>query len=162
MPSVRVNADYGRLGRTIPDTETTYSLSGTVTVPIFNGGRSAGRLLQADADLRARQAELADIRAGIDFDIRAIYLDLETSREELQVATRSRELASQQLVQARDRLTAGVANNIEVVQAQQAVAAANESYTAASYNNFIAKALLASAVGLLDDLTRQGFGGARQ
>lgn len=162
MPSVRVNADYGRLGRTVPDAETTYSLSGTVTVPIFNGGRTAGRLVQADADLRARQAELADVRAGIDFDVRAIYLDVATSDEALRVATRSRELASQQLVQARDRLAAGVASNIEVVQAQQAVAAANESYTAALYNLFIAKALRASAVGLLDDLTQQGFGGARQ
>ena len=161
MPSVRVNADYGRLGRTVPDTETTYSVSGTVNVPIINGGRTAGRIVQAEADLRARQAELADVKAGIDFDVRAIYLDVVTNDEELRVATRSRELASQQLVQARDRLTAGVASNIEVVQAQQAVATANEGYTAALYNLFISKALLASAVGLLDDLTRQGFGGVR-
>lgn len=162
MPSVRVNADYGRLGRAIPDTETTYSMSGTVNVPIFNGGRTAGRIVQAEADLRARQAELADVKANVDFEVRAIYLDAATDEEELRVATRSRELASQQLVQARDRLTAGVASSIEVVQAQQAVATANETYTAALYNYFITKALLASAVGLLDDLTRQGFGGVRQ
>ncbi len=49
------------------------------------------------------------------------------------MATRARELAAQQLTQARDRFAAGVASNIEVVQAQEAVALANEQYIAALY-----------------------------
>jgi outer membrane protein TolC len=161
MPSVRVNADYGRIGLTAADSEATYSLAGTVTVPIFNGGRTRGRVIEADADLRTRRAELEDLRSGIDFDVRSAFLDLKASSEQLQVAARSRELANQQLTQARDRFAAGVASNIEVVQAQESVATSSEQYIGALYSFNVAKALLARDLGVAEDLARQILGGVR-
>ena len=65
-----------------------------------------------------------DMRSQIYYDVRSAFFDLQATGEELQVATRSRELAAQELTQARDRFGAGVANNLEVVQAQQSVAVA--------------------------------------
>jgi outer membrane protein TolC len=106
LPSLKVNADYGRIGLTPADSEATYSLAGVLSIPIFNGGRTKGRIIQADSDLRARQSELADLKAGIDYDIRSAFLDLNSSTEQLEVATRSRDLAGQQLTQARDRFAA--------------------------------------------------------
>jgi len=161
LPSVRVNADYGRIGLTPADSEATYSLAGTLNIPIFNGGRTKGRIIQADSDLRARQSELADLKAGIDYDIRSAFLDLNSSTEQLEVATRSRDLAGQQLTQARDRFAAGVASNIEVVQAQEAVATASEQYIGAFYNFNVAKALLARDLGAAEDMARQFLGGVR-
>ncbi len=55
LPSLRVNADYGAIGLSAADAEITYALSGVLNVPIFNGGRSRGRVIQADAELRTRQ-----------------------------------------------------------------------------------------------------------
>ena len=52
LPSVRVNADYGDIGLSPADARATFSVSGAVTIPIFQGGRTKGRLLEADADLR--------------------------------------------------------------------------------------------------------------
>jgi outer membrane protein TolC len=161
LPSVRVNADYGTIGLTPGDAVPTYSLSGNVTVPIFNGGRSRGHLLQADADLRMRRSELDDLKAGVDYDVRSAFLDLRASEEQLQVATRSRDLAQQQLAQARDRFAAGVASNIEVVQAQEAVATSSEQYIGALYNFNIAKALLARGIGIAEAAARQFLGGVR-
>ncbi len=161
LPSVRVTADYGRIGLAPADSEATYSLGGTVNIPIFNGGRTKGRIIQAEADLRMRRSEVEDLKSGIDFDVRSAFFDLKASSEQLQVATRSRDLAGQQLTQARDRFAAGVASNIEIVQAQEAVAASSEQYIGALYSYNVAKALLARDLGVAEELARQFLGGVR-
>jgi outer membrane protein TolC len=161
LPSVRINADYGAigLGLTPSDARTTFSVAGAVNVPIFQGGRTQGRLIQANSDLRDRRAEAEDLKAGIYYDIRSAFLDLQSSGEQLQVATRARELSAQQLTQARDRFAAGVASNIEIVQAQEAVAEASEQYISALYSYNVAKALLARGLGVAEEATRQFLGG---
>jgi outer membrane protein TolC len=147
LPSVHVNADYGALGLKPSDTVATYSLAGSVSVPIFQGGRSQGRIAEADAELRQRRAEAEDMRAEIYYDVRAAFFDLQATGEQLEVAIRSRELASQELTQARDRFAAGVANNLEVVQAQQSVTSADEQYIDALLGYDVAKAVLAQSLG---------------
>ena len=116
LPSVRLTADYGAIGLTAPGALVTYSVAGAVNIPIFQGGRTQGRVAQADSDLRDRRAEAEDMRAQIYYDVRTAFLDLQATGEELQVATRSRDLANQELTQARDRFAAGVASNIELVE----------------------------------------------
>ena len=147
LPSVHVDANYGALGLKASDAVATYALSGSVSIPIFQGGRAQGRIAQAEADLRQRRAEADDMRSQIYYDVRTAFLDLQATGEELQVATRSRELANEELTQARDRFAAGVANNIEVVQAQQSVTAADEQYIDALLGFDVAKAVLARSLG---------------
>jgi outer membrane protein TolC len=161
MPSVRVNADYGDLGVTPSNSHSTFAVTGMLNVPIFQGGRTRGRLLEADADLRSRRAEADDLRAGIYYDVKTAFLDLQASSEQLQVATRGRDVAGAALTQARDRFTAGVASNIEVVQAQEAVSVASERYIAALYLNSVAKAMLARDLGAVEQAVRQYLGGFR-
>jgi outer membrane protein TolC len=161
LPSLRVNADYGAIGLSPADAEITYALSGVLNVPIFNGGRSRGRVMQADAELRTRQSELADLRAGIDFDVRSAFFDLQATSEQLRVAARARDLAGEQLTQARDRFSAGVSSNLEVVQAQEAVAAASERYIEALHGYNVAKALLARDLGIAEETAQQLLGGVR-
>jgi outer membrane protein TolC len=161
LPSVRLNADFGDIGNTVGDARGTFAIAGAVSVPIFQGGRARARLAEADADLRARQAEADDLRAGIYYDVRAAFLDVQATGEQLQVAARARDLAGQQLTQARDRFAAGVADNIEVVQAQEAVTLAAEQYITALYGNSVAKALLARGLGVAEEAARRVFGGIR-
>ena len=89
------------------------------------------------------------------------FLDLQASGQQLEVASRARDLATQQLEQARDRLAAGVASTVEVVQAQGAVAEASEQSISAAYNNNIAKALLARDLGIAEEAARRYLGGLR-
>jgi len=161
LPAVHVNADFGDIGLSVDSARGTFSLSGAVTVPIFQGGRSQGRLMQADAALRNRRAEAEDLRAGVYYEVRGAFLDLQSTGEQLQVATRGRDLAQQQLTQARDRFAAGVTNNVEVVQAQEAVAASSEQYISALYGYNVAKAMLARSLGVAEDAARQYLGGVR-
>ncbi len=161
LPSVVVNADYGDIGLSPADAHATYTLSGAVIIPIFQGGRRRGRLAEADADLRDRRAEADDLKASIYYEVRMAFLDLQATTEQLAVATKGRDLAAEQLTQARDRFAAGVGSNIEVVQAQDAVSIANEQYIAAQYGFALAKGALVRGVGSSDEMLRQLLGGAR-
>ena len=140
LPSVKVNADYGALGNSPSSAAVTYSVAGTVNVPIFQGAKRHGRVLEADATLRMRQAEADSLKSAIGFELRTILLDVAAAQDQLTVAVQARELAAQQLAQARDRLSAGVGNSIEVVQAQEAVTVASEQYISALYGLNTAKA----------------------
>ena len=160
LPSLRVAADYGDIGLSVGDSHGTFSVVGAVSVPIFQGGRTRGRLLEADADLRNRRAEAEDLKAGIYYEVRAALLDLQASSEQVQVAGDARELAASQLTQARDRFAAGVANNLEVVQAQEVVALASEQYIQGLYGYGVSKAVLARALGIGEASARQYLGGS--
>jgi outer membrane protein TolC len=159
LPSVRLNADFGDIGLSVSDARGTFLVAGALNVPIFQGGRVRARLAQADTELRARKAEAEDLRAGIYYDVRSAFLDLRSTTDQLTAATRARDLAAQQLVQASDRFAAGVADNIQVVQAQEAVTLATEQYIAALYGNSVAKALLARGLGVAEESARQYLGG---
>jgi outer membrane protein TolC len=161
LPSVHVNADYGVIGLTPASSLATFSVAGAVDVPIFQGGRTKGRVAEADAELRTRRAEAENLRAEIYYDVRSAFLDLRANEEQLQVTTRGRELAGQQLAQSRDRFAAGVTDNIEVVQAQEAVTTANEQYIAALYGYNVSKALLARSLGAAEDALRRYLGGVK-
>jgi outer membrane protein TolC len=145
----------------VGDAQSTFTLVGGVNVPIFQGGKTRGRLLEADADIRRRRIEAEDLKAGIYYDIRTAFLDLQATDQQLQVATKARDLAAQQLTQSRDRFAAGVGSNIEVVQAQEAVAVANEQYISAFYGYDLAKGALIRGIGTAEDALRQLMGGSR-
>jgi outer membrane protein TolC len=161
LPSVKVNADYGDIGLSPSESHATFAVSGAVTVPIFQGGRIRGRLLEADADLRGRRAEAEDLKASIYYEVRTAFLDLEATSQQLTVAGKARDLAAAQLTQARDRFAAGVASNIEVVQAQDAVAVATEQFISAQYGYDLAQGALVRGVGTAEDALRLLLGGRR-
>ena len=78
-----------------------------------------------------------------------------------QAIWRGGSLAGQELEQARDRFAAGVASNIEVSQAQDAVASASENYISALYAHNLAKAMLARAVGTAEESVMTFLGGSK-
>jgi outer membrane protein TolC len=160
LPAVRVSANYGDIGTTISESRGTFTILGAVDVPIFQG-RVRGRLVEADADLRSRRADADELKASIYYDVRTAMLDLQAGNEQLEVATRARDLAAAQLTQARDRFAAGVAGNIEVVQAQGAVSLANDQYIAALFSTSLAKGALVRSVGIAEETALQLFGVAR-
>ena len=117
--------------------------------------------MQADALLKQRQSQLSDLQSRIEFEVRTAFLDLNSSQEQVQVAKSAQDLAHEQLAQASDRFTAGVVNSLEVVQAQEAVATAEENYISSLYRYNVAKASLARALGLAEEAFKQMTGGSR-
>jgi outer membrane protein TolC len=90
------------------------------------------------------------LRAKIDEEVRDAYLDLEAAAQEVSVEKSAVTLATQTLEQSRDRFISGVTDNIEVVQAQDVLAIANDIYIASLYSHNLAKISLARAIGVAE------------
>jgi outer membrane protein TolC len=146
-PSIDFNANYGDIGVTPAHSNGTWQVNGGLNIPIFTGGKVHSDVLEADAQLKQARSQLGDLRGRIDYDVRAALLDLNSAAEQVEVARSSVELAEESLAQSRDRFTAGVTDNLEVVQAQESVASAHESYIQSLYSHNLAKVELAYAIG---------------
>jgi outer membrane protein TolC len=159
-PSLGLSADYGLAG-TVPGLSThgVFDVRGTLTIPIFQGGRVHGDVLEADARLEQDRQQLEDLRAQIDADVRVALFNVESAEQEVAVAQSNIDLAEQTLGQAQDRFRAGVTDTIEVVQAQEAVASAHESYISSLYRDNYAKISLARALGLAEEGVKEYFKG---
>jgi outer membrane protein TolC len=146
-PNLGVAADYGDVGTTLKNSHETFTFQAFAKFNIFDGARISGDITQARAALKQRQDELADLRGQIDYQVRAALLDIQSTADQVGVARSNLDLANQTLTQAQDRFASGVADTIEVVQAQGSVAVANDNLIAALYAHNLAKVELARALG---------------
>jgi outer membrane protein TolC len=146
-PTLSVDANLGDIGVTPSQSNGTWQVTGGVNIPIFAGNRVHADVLEADSQLKQLRAQLGDLRGRIDYEVRTALLDLNAAAEQVEVARSSVELAEQALSQSQDRFSAGVADNLEVVQAQEAVAGAHESFIQSLYAHNLAKVELAYSIG---------------
>jgi len=160
-PSLDLDANYGDIGVTPAHSNGTWMVVGGINIPIFAGNRVHGDVLQADGQLKQARDQLGDLRGRIDYEVRTALLDLNAAAEQVEVARSSVEVAEQALAQSRDRFAAGVADNLEVVQAQESVASAHESYIQSLYAHNLAKVELAYAIGDAEHGVKQYLKGSR-
>ena len=146
-PSIDLDANFGDIGVNPASSNGTWQVLGGINIPVFAGNRVHGDILVADAQLKQARSQLGDLRGRIDYEVRSALLDLNAAADQVEVARSSVELAEQALAQSQDRFTAGVADNLEVVQAQEAVAGAHESFIQSLYAHNLAKVELAYAIG---------------
>ncbi len=146
-PTLGFDANYGDIGVTPGQSNGTWQVNGGLNIPIFAGGKTHSDVLEADAQLKQLRSQLGDLRGRIDYEVRSALLDLNSAADQVEVARSSVELAEEALTQSRDRFTAGVTDNLEVVQAQESVASAHESYIQSLYAHNLAKVELARAIG---------------
>src|SRR6185295_10698556 len=110
LPSGSLAADYGQIGNpNFGSAHGSYSVSVALNIPIFLGSRVRAEKLQAKSALEQRRAELADFGGRIDEQVRTAFYNLRSSSELVAVAQSNIELANETVVQAQDRLSAGVA-----------------------------------------------------
>lgn len=147
LPSLSLSADYGAIGINPNQSHGTFSVVGSLKFPIWQGGRIAGDIEQADAALAQREAELEDLRGQIEADVRKAYLDVEAGRSQVEVARENIQVTQENLKLTRQRFEAGVADNLEVVQSQESVADADLDYINSVFAHNVAKLSLARAVG---------------
>jgi outer membrane protein TolC len=158
-PKLSVAGDYGTIGQTPIQNHGTFSVTGAVTIPIFNNDHSKSDTEAARSRFEQRQLELQDLRQRVEVEVRESFLNLRSSEEQVRVAQSSLDLARQQLDQAEDRFRAGVAGNLEVVQAQETVALADDNVISSLYTLNVAKASLARAMGTAEQMVKTFLGG---
>ena len=147
LPSATVSGYYGMQGINPNQGNGVFQASASVSVPIFNGGRIHADTVQADAVIAQRRAELSDERGVVELDVRNAYIDLTVANDQVGTAESNRKLALSTLQQSQDRFAVGVADSVEVVNSQQALAAADHDYVSSLFAQNLAKVALAHAMG---------------
>jgi outer membrane protein TolC len=157
-PTLTANGTYGDEGlRLLNNSHGVFQATGAISFNIFDGGRIKGDILENDSELRNRRNEMENLRGQIDYEVRTALLDLKSAADQVDVAGSNVQLANETLRQSRDRFTAGVTNTVEIVQAQQSVADADESLISAQFQYNVAKVELARSVGLAEEGMRTYF-----
>jgi outer membrane protein TolC len=142
-----ISGNYEVIGTNPAQSHGAFTVVGTLSIPLWQGGRTVAEIAQAEAVLAQRQAELDDTRSQIEAQVRQACLDFEAAAGQVEVARKNAQVAQETLEMTRARMEAGVINTVEVVQAQQTVASAQLDLIDSVFAHNLAKLSLARAVG---------------
>ncbi|MEO8024829.1 MAG: TolC family protein [Bryobacteraceae bacterium] len=151
LPTVGFFADYGTIGSSAADAHPTYTYGMSIRVPLYNGGRTDARRAESASLLRSEEIRGRDLRNQIDLEVRLALEDLRSAAGQVDVSKEGLQLAENELAQARRRYEGGVANSIEVTDAQTRLQRARDNQIAAIYNHNLARIELASATGKIQE-----------
>jgi outer membrane protein TolC len=146
LPKLSINGNYGGLGRSIGSVQGTGIIQGQIDFTVFDRDRS-GEAQELASRVKRIDAQIADLRRGIEEEIHEALLNLESAAEQVAVAKDGQDLAERELELAQDRFQSGTTNNVEVVTAQDQLTRAQENYILAVSSHADAKFALARAVG---------------
>jgi outer membrane protein len=152
LPNLRVDGNWAYLGTRPNDAVSTYTFVASANMPVFTGGRIHAEVVRSNLEIERLQQQQDDLRNSIALDVKTALINLTSARNEVQVADLGIKLSSEEVDQARDRFRAGVANNIEVIQAQDSLARANDNQIAALYRFNQARADYARSIGQMEKL----------
>lgn len=152
LPSLDFNGNWAYEGSSSTTGIPTYTYAADFSVPLFTSGRIRAEVVKADLEVKKLLQQEDDLRDQIALDVKTALLNLDSARSEVQVANLGVQLSKEEVDQARDRFKAGVANNIEVIQAQDALARANDNQIAALYRFNQARADYARSVGQMEKI----------
>jgi outer membrane protein TolC len=147
LPTFRVTAGDGQSGTTPVHNVNTYDVRGVLVFPIFTGGRIRGEISEAEGTLREAAAALEKDRAQIEADVLAAISGVEWALKQVETSAQNVGLSRQEVDLTRVRFVRGVADNTEVVNAQDRLSRADDSRIRAQYTLGLARANLARAIG---------------
>jgi outer membrane protein len=147
LPRLDLEADYGFSGLRLPDSRGTRQIAVEVTVPILDGFRREGRKAEQEAVVRESDVRVRDLRQQVSADVDGALLDLRSAGAQQQIAAERLQLAAQEVSEARQRFKAGVAGNIEVINAQSSLLRARDADIDARFAAVSARIALARSVG---------------
>lgn len=147
LPTVSAEADYGLSGNTPDGTARTGRIGARLELPVFSGGSTRGRVMEARGRKAAVQSQYADMRLQVEEDVRLALQTLSAEADEVEASQQQVELAEKELRLAQDRYGAGVGDNVQVVTAQASLADARKARVDAQARYSEAQANLAMALG---------------
>jgi outer membrane protein TolC len=150
LPSVAFKGDYGVLGEVGGLYHGIFSATGKVSVPVFEEGQLRGEGQVAAAQVTALKQQIESLRVSVEWQIRSAMLDVESSKELVEVARSNVNLASEEVEDATQRFNAGVDDNLPVVQAQAVLAQAQSQVVQTLYQYNQSKLTLARNTGVVE------------
>jgi len=152
LPAVGAFLDNGYTSGGYSHLLRTYSFGVQLSVPIFEGGRTEGRIDEQDAVLRAAELRLADATEQISLEVRSALLDIAGARGQVELALERLRLAELEVSQAQERFRAGVAGNADVITALLTRTASRAQLIDAETSLRYSQVSLARAEGLISGI----------
>src|SRR5579859_29285 len=118
LPSLAAFGDYGSIGTGLNNALPTRTYGFSLRVPVFDGGRRDARRAEVASQFRAEKVRTNDLKEQIELDVRLALDGLHSADDQVKVAQEGLQLAENELAQARRRYEGGVANSLEVTDAQ--------------------------------------------
>ncbi len=154
LPNLALNASAGTASENVLDGNNTKVWAGTVSlsVPVFDGQRIRSQTSLAQSRLRAQQIRVDDLRRGIAAEVRLAVQDANSSLAQIAVAEKNQRLSEDELRLARLRYEQGVADNREIVDAQNRLAQSSDNLVAALHQYNLSRVELARVKGSVQTL----------
>jgi len=147
LPSVGAFGDYGVIGVEPTTLRPTRTVGVNVKIPIFDGGRRDAERAEASSQLRSEAIRSHDLSKQAELEVRTAIEALRSAEEQARVSLESLTLSTKELEQAERRYRSGVANSVEVTDAQTRLSRARENKDTAVYRQRAARIDLAAALG---------------
>jgi outer membrane protein TolC len=151
-PRLAAAGDYGTIGVNGLSYLPTYSWGVQLSVPIFDGLRREARTEEQEAGVREVRTRLNALTQQASLEVRAAIVDLAAAREQLVVARDRLALSALEVAQARERFVAGVAGNLDVIQASSNLNTSRSQLVEALASYQDARVALARAQGTVTAL----------
>ena len=147
LPSVSAYGDYGVIGVELDAQRPTRTVGVNVKIPIFDGGRRDALRAESSSQLRSEAIRSHDLSKQAELEVRTAIEALRSAEEQARVSLESLALSNKELEQAERRYRSGVADSVEVTDAQTRLARARENKDTAVYRQRAARIDLAAALG---------------
>jgi len=155
LPTLTLRASDGQSGFTPVHNVNTYDVGGSIEFPIFTGGRIRGEVQEAEGALREAQAALDANREQIEADVQAAISGIQWALLEVETSASNVKLSRQEVAFTRSRFSQGIADNTEVVNAQDRLQKADDAQIRAQYALGLARANFARATGAAQQTYRK-------
>ena len=149
LPQVALSGGYQYLENQFLDDETVGMAGIGVQWALFDGGQSRKRAAALDRNRRATEQQRAEASSQIELQVRQAYLDIHESRQRVVVTAQAADQADENLRIARERYTAGLGTQTQLLQAETLRVQALRNRDDASLDAGLAQLRLARAVGAL-------------
>lgn len=155
IPTIDMVFTDGQSGNTPAQNVNTYRIQGNVNVPIYTGGRIQGEIAEAEGSLEQAKTALEQNRFQIETEVLTAISGVDWALKEVDTSVRNVTLSRQEVDFARQRFTGGIADNTEVVDAQDRLARAADAQIRARYTLGLARANLARSTGAAEKTYRK-------
>jgi outer membrane protein TolC len=157
-PTLKFNSYYGTQTVATIGTHGVFMAAGTLSVPIFREAELRGGEDASQAQLDAVNAQLESLREQIEQQVRTALLDVNASKQLVDVSRSNVELATRALSDVTERVQAGVDTTLPLVAAQAALTAAQRNLVVSLFAYNVSKLSLARAAGVLETQYRDYLG----
>ena len=154
LPKVSISGGYSwknekaSEAKNLFDRDYTWTIGGTVTLPLFDGLSTKANIREAQEGLINAQLKLKQTQRKVELDIQEALLEMTRAKESLKVTVESLSAAGEDLRLAQEKYKLGSVTMLELLDAQASYSSIQASWVEALYAYRLAQAEMERALGL--------------